>query len=94
MRTVAAVVALIALATNAFAFTIARDGTPVAAIVVGADANVAEQHAATELADYLGQIAGCEFAVAEAADGPAIYVGPTDRARAAGIDADALDGEE
>ena len=94
MRTVTVAVALIMLATSAFALTVARDGAPVAAIVVGPDANVAEQHAAAELADYLGQIAGCEFTVAEAADGPAIYVGPTDRARAADIDVDALDGEQ
>lgn len=96
MRTefIAGILALIVSATTAEATTITRDGNPTAAIVVAPDATIAEHHAAAELADYLGRIAGCEFAVAEAADGPAVYVGHGDRARQAGIDPDALGDEE
>ncbi|MGC9317600.1 MAG: hypothetical protein ACP5KN_06125, partial [Armatimonadota bacterium] len=68
-------------AGQAGAVTIAADGQPMAAIVVAEEATIAEQGAAEELAAYLGQTAGCEFTVTgEAdADGPAVYVGPTQR---------------
>lgn len=93
---IAAIVPVLTCLTlgGADAITIARDGAPLAAIVVAADATIAEQHAAAELADYLGQIAGGEFTVTNAADGPAIFVGPTYRAREAAIDPDALADEE
>ncbi len=94
MRKLAVALVLLTVAMSANAITIARDGAPEAAIVVAEEASVAEQHAATELATYLGRIAGCEFDVANTADGPAVYVGPTDRAREAGIDQDALGREE
>lgn len=95
-RTVAVmcVVCLVVTSPPSHAVQIAAHGEALAAIVVAPDATVAEEHAATEIARYLGRIAGCEFAVGDAADGPAIYVGPTDRAREAGIDAHALGGEE
>ncbi|NLO04816.1 MAG: DUF4838 domain-containing protein [candidate division WS1 bacterium] len=94
MRLAVAALTLFAFTTSAQALTIARDGAPVAAIVVSPEATVAEQHAAAELADYFGQMAGCAFTVGDTADGPTVYVGPSAAATAAGIDADALGDEE
>jgi hypothetical protein len=85
---------LATLATSASATTVARDGAPVATIVVAEDATVAEKHAAAELAHYLGKIGRCEFSVSESADGPAVFVGPSARAAEAGIDVEALGREE
>ena len=84
-------------AVPAFAATLATDGTAAAQIVLAADAAIAEQTSANELADYLGKITGGEFTVqTESATRPdsAIYVGPTQFAEANGIDAAKLAEEE
>jgi len=89
--------ALLVLCAPVGAMTVATDAAPAAIIVAATDASAAEQMAATDLAEYLGRVAACEFTLvdeADAADAPAIYVGPTAFARAHGIDPDALGSEE
>jgi hypothetical protein len=81
----------------AAALQFAVDGAPAAAIVLAEDATPAEQTAANDVASYLGRVCGVEFEVvseADAPDGPAVYVGPTDFAKAQGVDFDALGAEE
>lgn len=82
----------------ATALTIAADGQTPAPIVLAAEPAPAEQTAAEELAHYLGAASGREFTVVrenEAPAGvPAIYVGPTERAREAGIDPETLGAEQ
>jgi len=94
--TVAAVIAV--LCVPAAAITLVAPGQPPVPIVLPDAATAPEVTAAEDLAHYLGQAAGAEFEVrAEAdgaGDGPAIYVGPTARARELGIDQDALGPEE
>jgi hypothetical protein len=76
----------------------AKDGCPLVAIVTAPEgvATPAEEFAAGELALFLKQITGAEFPiVGEGANaGPAIHVGWTERAKAAGIDLDQLGEEE
>jgi uncharacterized protein DUF4838/glycosyl hydrolase family 67 len=58
---------------------LASGGVARSTIIVGPDATEPEKHAAAELARFLGEISGAEFAVktaAEAAPGPRILVGP------------------
>ena len=57
--------------------TLAEDGQARAVIVVAADAPAPEQHAAKELADFLGQVTGGEFSLvdAPAKDKASIFVG-------------------
>lgn len=89
---------MVLLAWPVHALTIAADGQAFTPIVLATDPAPAEQTAAEELAHYLGLVAGAEFAVQSEADplprGPAIFVGPTTRAREAGIDVAALGPEE
>jgi hypothetical protein len=60
------------------AVTISKDGQARAVIVVAADASEPEQHAAQELARFLGQVTGAEFKVRnERGEGAScIFVGP------------------
>ncbi|MCC7474884.1 MAG: DUF4838 domain-containing protein [Pirellulales bacterium] len=74
--------------------TLASNGTPMATIVVGADATTAEKAAASELRQYLMRSTGAAFSVAHEGPHPRILVGAsalpkTDRAR---IEALAPDG--
>lgn len=100
MRHVAPVLitALLTFTWPADALIIATDGQARTAIVLASDPAPAEQTAAQELAHYLGAASGGDFEVLGEADapdeGPAIFVGPTARARAAGIDCAALGPEE
>jgi len=64
------------LCSGGEAMEIARGGAASAAIVVAKDATEPEKHAATELAAFLKQITGADFAVSDAADGPRLLVGP------------------
>lgn len=68
-----------AMATVAEPLTLARDGVTDYAIVTAADASPVDRYAASELALYLGQMTGADFAVIDAtalaADAPAIFVG-------------------
>jgi hypothetical protein len=61
------------------AVTISKDGQAGAVIVVAADATAPEQYAARELAEFLGQITGAKFEVAdrEKPDASCLFVGPT-----------------
>lgn len=79
-RQISCVFVLIALCA-AFAFSavnIAQDGRAKATIVIVADAPEPEQHAAKELAAFLGQITGTTFELAtqEKAGASCIFVGP------------------
>jgi len=58
--------------------TIAQNGTAKAVIVVAADASEPENHAASELADFLRQIAGVEFEISHtpAENKSCLLVGP------------------
>ena len=60
------------------AVTIAENGLAPAVIVVPAEAAEPEQHAAAELAAFLGKISGAEFSIVHerAADKPCLLVGP------------------
>jgi hypothetical protein len=60
------------------AVTISKDGQAQAVIVVAPDASEAEQYAAKELAQFLGQITGAEFKVADRENEQAscLFVGP------------------
>jgi hypothetical protein len=58
--------------------SVARDGQANAVIVVAADASESEQHAAAELADFLGQVTGATFEISHAsvAGKSCLLVGP------------------
>jgi hypothetical protein len=60
------------------AVTISQDGQAKAIIVVAADASAPEQHAAKELAAFLGQITGATFEIAnqEKSHTSCLFVGP------------------
>ncbi len=60
------------------AITISKDGQAQAVIVIASDASEPEQHAAKELAQFLGQITGAEFKVLndKNAQAACIFVGP------------------
>ena len=95
----AALIGLLVLggAHGALALTLAEGGQAQAVIVVAADPIPAEETAARELADYLGQISGATFEVRpEGGEAPAraVYVGPTQASRELGIDQAQLDTEE
>ena len=61
------------------AITISKDGQAQAVIVTAPEASEPEQHAAQELARFLGQVTGAEFKMATSEDEQAscIFVGPT-----------------
>ncbi|MHC4520414.1 MAG: hypothetical protein ACYTAS_17645, partial [Planctomycetota bacterium] len=79
------VVTIVALCTPAShgEITIAKNGQANALIVVAAEATEAERHAAEELAQFLGQITGAEFALVDQAPRrqSCIFVGPDAAAR-------------
>ncbi|MHB9071706.1 MAG: DUF4838 domain-containing protein [Sedimentisphaerales bacterium] len=54
-------------ASETYAVAIAADGIAKAVIVIGKDANEPERHAADELADFLGQVTGAKFEIANEA---------------------------
>ncbi len=62
-----------------FAVSIAKDGTANAVIVVSENASEPVRHAASELADFLGQVSGAEFTISHTAGNskPRLLVGPT-----------------
>jgi hypothetical protein len=74
--------------------TLARTGHAEYAIVCGASPTEAEQYAAQELADFLGQIGGATFTIGAesqaAGDGGKLYVGWTEFASRHGIDSRSL----
>ena len=77
--------------------TLARDGKPVATIVLAAQATVPERTAARELADYLSKATGGQFTQeteAATTQGACIYVGPTSFARSKGLSLEQLGPEE
>jgi len=81
VRATAAACALLAAPalTRGADLPLSRDGKALATVVVAVDATVVERHAAAELATFLGQVTGAEFAVrttATAAAGPFLIVGP------------------
>jgi hypothetical protein len=80
------------------AMTVARGGRTDVRVILAADATPAERTAAKELVSYLERATTARFALVpegrRRARSPAIWVGPTVRSRAAGIDAGALGGEE
>ncbi|MBM4085139.1 MAG: hypothetical protein FJ272_10155, partial [Planctomycetes bacterium] len=75
--------AALLLCGTAFAeLTLVRDGRPLAAIVISAQATAAEKLAATELARYVERVSGAKLAVVGAADatkGPRVLVGTLER---------------
>jgi hypothetical protein len=78
------------------AMTLARDGVAQAPILLAQDAIPSEETAAAELAGYLERASGARFTVdGEPAAPPprAIYLGPTERARASGMDCERLEPE-
>jgi hypothetical protein len=73
---------------------LAEGGTTEYVVTVGQEASPPERHAAEELAEYLGRVAGVQFALVapeQAGDHPRIAVGPQ-AALAAGLEPSALDG--
>jgi len=82
----------------AAAATLARSGQATVRIVLATDAIPAERTAARELASYLERVTSAPFSVVTEArfsgGVPAIWVGPTERARRSGIDAAALGPEQ
>lgn len=80
------------------AMTLAKAGKAAATVVVAADATVAEQTAAREVADYLGRMTGATFPVvtegAAVSRGTRILVGPTQSAARQGLKAEGLAAEE
>ncbi len=89
-RWITAVISVLAASACAHALTLAPPGQAPPPIVLAHAAIAPEQTAAEQLAHYLGQAVGVEFAVVTEAEGPtddpAIYVGPTRRATELGID--------
>jgi len=78
-RRIACVGLILALCNSlGLAITISKDGRAQAVVVVAADASEPEQYAAKELAQFLGQITGAEFNVADREDEQAscLFVGP------------------
>ena len=72
IRTAAACVLLTGLASSQAAeMALSRGGKALATIVVAPDATVVEKHAAAELASFLKQVTGAEFAIQEVATIPA-----------------------
>jgi len=91
-----AVVALVTL-TQVTVVPIASDGKPQAHVILAAAPTPAEQTAARELAQYLTQVTGGQFAIeteGHAPAGPGLYVGPTKFAARHAVDAGALGPEE
>jgi len=80
------------------AMKLAVDQVPVVAVYLADEPSAAEETAARELADYLGRITGSRFEIRRESDDPgdipAILVGPTAAARAAGRAFDELGEEE
>ena len=73
----ALLMAILAIAARAGGITISTDGASQAVIVVAADAPEPQQHAARELAGFLGQITGDEFEILnEEREQACIFVGP------------------
>ena len=74
-----ALAVILTLGTWAGAMTISENGQVKAVIVVAADAPEPERHAAGELVEFLGQITGAEFRLAnqKADQAACIFVGPT-----------------
>lgn len=89
---------IVGMAGAVRALTLAGPGQDPLPIILADQASLAEQTAASELAEYLRQVTGAPFAViseAQAETGqPGLYVGPTRAARQAGISADQLRPEE
>lgn len=85
-------------ASPLFGIEISRGGKAVAALVLAPDASLPEQTAARELADYLAKVTGAEFRIVSepsaSGDAPRVFVGPTQFAKANGVDAAALGAEE
>ncbi|HCU37440.1 MAG TPA: hypothetical protein DGT21_19010 [Armatimonadetes bacterium] len=85
-------------AATAQTMAVAADGHALASIVLADDSTPAEQTAARELATYLEKITGAAFETTTEAEfgrvGPAIFVGQTLFATAAGVDFAALADEE
>lgn len=77
-------------AGSAGAIFLAENGQSAATIVRGQDATGPEDTAATELATYLGKATGATLVIADEAkapaNGPCVFVGNTEFARAHGID--------
>lgn len=78
--------------------TLAKDGETNVVIVASSKATEPEKHAAKELAEFLHRVTGTEFPIiaesAASGKNPKIYVGWTEFADAAGIDASKLGEEE
>jgi len=86
-------------ALPAHSLCVAEEGRAVAGIVLCHAPQPAEQTAAKELAAYLGAVTGGVFTITGEAEAgklrpPRIYVGPTEFAKAQGIDAAAMGEEE
>jgi len=88
--------AAVVISGRAETLQLAQDGTTTYQIVSPSTATPAEQFAAEELALFLGKVTGAEFPIVEggAHNGPAIHIGWTERAKAAGIDFEQLGDEE
>lgn len=80
LKTVLAIITICfpCIPSRAMAVIIAENGQPKAVIVVAVDAPEPEQHAASELADFLRQITGAEFEITHppAAGKSRLLVGP------------------
>lgn len=78
--------------------TLAREGKPLASVVIATGATLGEQTAAREVAAYLGKITGGQFVVVIESDnlpaGGHIYVGPTAAALKVGLTQEKLAPEE
>lgn len=92
------VLGLLMMGTAAYPLVLARDGQPVATVVLAADATEAETTAGGEVAAYLTKVTGGQFAVVsegtEPGGSPRVLVGPTPAAAAAGVDVATLGPEE
>ncbi|HPK00503.1 MAG TPA: DUF4838 domain-containing protein [Candidatus Hydrogenedentes bacterium] len=89
---------LLAVAVPSGAMTIAEDGHARAAIILCDSPEIPEQTAARELAAYLNSVTGGNFTVIPEsqapADGPRVFVGPTQFAASQGIDFTSVGPEE
>ncbi|MFP4249598.1 MAG: DUF4838 domain-containing protein [Armatimonadota bacterium] len=98
MRTTIALVLAVICALPAAAMDLTVDGAANCVIVLPDDAMQIHQFPAEELAEHLQAISGAEIAIVRESEqtadpGHRIYVGPTQAAAAAGIDAAALEPE-
>lgn len=88
----------LAIAPPVMALTLAGPGQTPLPIVLGDAPSLPEQHAASELAQYLGQVTGRAFTASAESSLPEapgrIYVGSTAFAKAQGLDVAALGPEE